>query len=81
MILSDQLYKTYSISSPPKKGGMGSVVAPYGAKGFGEVTPKRANTWWQRRHNCKIKSFYFLNMLFNCDLPIAIQQVTAMLIL
>ena len=40
MNLSDQLYKTYSISSPPKKGGMGSVVAPYGARGFGAVTPK-----------------------------------------
>jgi len=47
MNLSDQLYKTYSISSPPKKGGMGSVVAPYGARGFGEVTPKGGEVTWR----------------------------------
>jgi hypothetical protein len=40
MNLSDQLLKPYSISSPPKKGGKGSMPAPYGARGLGAVTPR-----------------------------------------
>jgi len=39
MNLSHQLYKTYSISSPPKKGGMGSSKKEYEGSRCDTVTP------------------------------------------
>jgi len=41
MNLSDQLYKTYSISSPPKKGGEGVDTCAIWREGIWRSNPQR----------------------------------------